>query len=115
MEHKREYELFERVAWAKRGIQSDGYGNEVTGDWEDQFQTRANFKFLRGSEAVIASRLEGKQPVIVRIRANLKTRLIDTDWRMRDVRTGKLYAVRSIIPTQDRAFIDITTETGVAS
>ena len=107
--------LYERVAWDVRSVVDDGYGNEVSGDWSEQFRTRAGFTFLRGSEAVIAARLEGRQPVIVRVRASSKTRQITTDWRMRDARTGEVYAVRSVIETEDRAFLDVTVEAGVAA
>lgn len=107
--------LRERVAWDVRGLVDDGYGNTVSGDWSEQFQTRAGFTFLRGTEAVIAARLEGRQPVIVRVRASSQTRQITTDWRMRDARSGEAYAVRSIIETDDRAYRDITVERGVAA
>ena len=106
--------FYHRVAWDRRDVADDGYGNEVA-DWAEQFQTRAGFTFLRGSEAVIAARLEGRQPVIVRVRVSSQTRQITTDWRMRDARTGEVYAVRSIIETDDRAYRDITVERGVAA
>ncbi|WP_336747763.1 head-tail adaptor protein [Aureimonas altamirensis] len=107
-------QLFERVAWSARIEEDDGYGNTQS-DWQDQFETRAAFTYLRGSESVIAARLEGRQPIIVRVRSSSDTRKITTDWQMRDVRAGTIHAVRSIIPTEDRMWIDITTETGVAS
>lgn len=108
-------DLRERVAWEKRGVVDDGYGNEVSGPFEEQFETRAGFTHLRGGEAVIASRLEGRQPVVVRVRASSETRLIDTDWQVRDVRTGDVYAVRSVAPTPDRRWIDVMVERGVAA
>lgn len=106
--------FYHRVAWDLRADADDGYGNTVT-DWTEQFQTRAGFTFLRGSEAVIAARLEGRQPVIVRVRVSSRTRQITTDWRMRDARSGEIYAVRSIIETDDRAYRDITVERGVTA
>lgn len=108
-------QLTERVAWNARGAATGpDYGN-TEGDFAEQFQTRAGFTFLRGSEAVIAARLQGRQPVVVRVRATPQTRLIEPDWQMRDVRTGDLYAVRSVAPTADRKWLDVLVERGVAA
>jgi head-tail adaptor len=104
-------QLFERVAFDERANVSDGEGN-VEGEFVEQFTCRAGFTFLRGGETVIAGRLEGRQPVVVRVRSSSNTREIAPDWRMRDLRTGKEYAVRSVIPTQDRLFIDVAVESG---
>lgn len=107
-------QLFEKVAWDVRSLQSDGYGNEQ-GNFAEVFQCRAGFTYLRGSEAVIASRLEGRQPIVARVRANSETRQIDHDWRMRDLRTGETYAVQSVAPSEDRMFIDVLVTSGVAA
>lgn len=107
-------QLKEKVAFDERAISSDGYGNEQ-GDFAEVLQCRAGFTYLRGSEAVIASRLEGKQPIVVRVRANSETEQIDHDWRMRDLKTGKQYAVQSVAPTEDRMFLDVLVTSGVAA
>lgn len=106
--------LYEKVAWDARVIASDGYGNEE-GEFAEEFQTRAGYTFLRGGETVLAGRLTGRQPVVVRVRSTSNTQQIQPDWRMRDLRSGKSYAVRSVIPTLDRQFIDVTCEEGVAA
>lgn len=117
--------LYERVAFDKRESADDGYGNTVS-DFTEQFQRRAAFTYLRGGEAVIAGRLEGRQPIVVRVRADSETRQITSDWRMRDARngewsdsgetvwTGPLYAVRSVAETEDRLWLDVMVESGVA-
>lgn len=107
-------DLFERVAFDVRSSDDDGHGN-YNGEFVEQFQRRAGFTFLRGGETVIAARLEGRQPVVVLVRSDSQTRMIDTDWRMRDVRTSVVYAVKSIIPSDDRLWLSITVEGGVAS
>jgi hypothetical protein len=122
-------QLREKVAFDERANQSDGYGNEE-GDFVEQFQRRAGFTFLRGGETVIAGRLEGRQPIVVRVRADSSTRRIQPDWRMRDLRNGSwqgasgeplywagpVYAVRSVAPVDDgRMFLDVTVEGGVAA
>jgi len=120
-------QLFEHVAFDMREQVDDGHGNyEQT--FVEQFNCRAGFTYLRGGEAVIAGRLEGKQPIVVRVRVSSQSKRIATDWQMRDMRngawandggnqywTGPVYAVRSVIPTTDRQWIDVTVEGGVAA
>lgn len=119
--------LYHHVAWDKREAVSDGHGNYQDG-FVEQFSCRAGFTYLRGTESVIAARLEGRQPIVVRVRSSTSTRSIEADWRMRDKRngswdgdsgeeywTGPIYAVRSVIPTEDRQFIDVTVESGVSA
>lgn len=119
--------LIERVAFDQRESQDDGFGNSVE-TWAQRVICRAGFTALRGSESVISGRLEGRQPIVVRIRSSAASRLIGADWRMRDLRagswesdaggsywTGPVYAVRSIIPTTDRQWLDVMVESGVAA
>lgn len=104
----------------------DGHGGTETG-WTKDVQAvkeYAAFRYLRGGETVQAARLQGKQPVVVTVYSNSATRQITTVWRMRDVRAGAydakdiwigdVYNIRSIIPTSDRQFLEITAERGVA-
>lgn len=105
--------LQERVAFDKRSEATDEYGNYVAA-WVEQFSTRAQFIPLRGTESVMAARLENRQPVIVRIRRSAAAELVDNDWRMRDLRTGEEYQIRTVTPDVSRGMIDILTETGVA-
>jgi hypothetical protein len=119
-------DLFERVAFDEPATVQDGYGNSQ-GDFVERFQCRAGFTPIRGGESVIASRLEGRQPIVVRIRASTKSRMITPDWQMRDARkgewsgdgaqfwTGPVYAIRSIIETKDRMYLDLMVEGGVAA
>lgn len=119
--------LHEHVAFDRRDQVEDGHGN-----YEDVFiqifDCHAGFTYLRAGESVIAGRLEGRQPIIVRVRSSSNTRQIEPAWRMRDLRKGQwqgpsgedywdgpIYAVRSVIPTEDRMFIDVTVESGVAA
>lgn len=86
----------------------------VEDGWTEQFTTRAKFLYLRGSEVVQAARLEGKQPVVMTVRADAISVLTDTDWRIRDLERGDTYNIRSVVPTDDRLFLEITAERGVA-
>lgn len=106
--------LYYKVAFDKRGDVDDGMGNTVSG-WQEQFQTRAEFIHLRGSEAVMAGRLQGKHTQVIRVRNSSNTRLISTDWMLRDVRTGKSFNIRDIEIEVNRQFIALTCESGVAT
>ncbi|TAZ22186.1 head-tail adaptor protein [Rhizobium ruizarguesonis] len=118
--------LYEKVAFDERQLASDGYGNTEAG-FAEIFSCRAGFTYLRGSEAVIAARLEGRQPIVVRVRATPDTRQILPDWRMRDLQngtwedsgetvwSGPVYAVRSTAESEDRQWIDVMVESGVAA
>ena len=100
--------LEQKVAFDKRAMVDDGYGNEVSGDWVEQFQARAQFMFMRGSEQVMAARLDSREPMLVRIRMSAAAREIGNDWQMRDMHGGgKPYNVRDITWDNNRAVVDI--------
>jgi SPP1 family predicted phage head-tail adaptor len=101
------------VAFDKKGTASDGLGG-TGGAWAEQFQRRAGFTHLRGGEKVLAARLEGTHTLVIRVRSSTGTRTVTTDWRVRDVRTGTAYNIRDITPTEDRMFLDILAQSGVA-
>jgi head-tail adaptor len=105
-------ELIERVAFDKRALVDDGYGNTIAGDWEEQFQQHAEFQFLPGSETVMASRLASREPMLARIRISDQARQIGIDWQMRDMRQGKAYNIRDITYDNSRSVIDLLLEGG---
>ena len=105
--------LFESVAFDAPVSAPDGYGGTET-QWQEQFTDRVHFRYLRGGETVQAARLEGKQPVVVTIRAHSKSLAVTSDYRMRDLRRGTAYNIRTVIPSEDRRYIEITAESGVA-
>lgn len=105
--------LHEHIAFDKPVEQSDGQGGTVNG-WQEQFQCRAHYRFLRGGESVQAARLEGRQPLVITVRSSSETRQVETQWRIRDVRTGTVFQVKAINPTEDRRFLEILAESGVA-
>lgn len=105
--------LDQRIAVDSVVSASDGYGGTTSG-FAEQFQTSAAYIHLRGGEAVMAARLEGKHTQIIRVRSSTQTRQITTDWRVRDTRTGDVFNVRDVTPSDDRAWIDLLCEKGVA-
>jgi head-tail adaptor len=107
--------LYYRLAFDQREMVDDGYGNVVAGDWTEQFQCRAEFIHLRGSETVMAARLESRNPMAVTVRKNSQTKQIDTDWQARDVRRNVAYNIRDIRENNNRATLDLLLESGVAT
>ena len=107
-------QLVELVAFEERGLVANDYGAKQDG-FVEQFRVRAAFEFARGGEDVIGARLEGKQPVLVRVRASAATRRIRPDWRMLDLHNSVAYAIRAIAPTPDRSGFLIQVESGVAA
>lgn len=105
--------LYERIAFDAPTETSDGQGGIIQG-WQERYCCHAHYRFLRGGETVQAARLEGRQPVIITVRASSETRQVRTEWRIRDTRTGTEFNIRGITPTDDRRFIEILAESGVA-
>jgi len=107
--------LREKVAFDKPTQAPDGSGGTESG-WSETLACRAHFHWLRGGESVMASRLTGKQPVVVTIRASQLAKSITTGYRMRDRRTGEIYNVRAAHLMQDsRQWIEVLCESGVAT
>ena len=95
----------------------DGYGN-VDGGWQQQFTRRAEIKPLQGGESVMASRLDGRQPVLIIVRRDSETKTITTDWRAVEIMpdaTERPYNIRSAEDMErDNRFVTLLAERGVA-
>lgn len=106
-----------RVAFDAPTQTQDGSGGTEAG-WTavgtGSFLCWADFRYLRGGETVQAARLSGRQPAVVTIRRNSVSAAVTPAWRMRDLRSGVIYNVRSIVPTDDRARLELLCESGVA-
>lgn len=112
-------DLRDRVRFQKRIAASDGFGNEEAA-WQDQFTRAAGLKFRAGTEAVQSARLAGRQPVSITIRSDSQSRLIETDWRAINARSGQVYNIRAVMdPEADTprrgAWIELFCEGGVAT
>ena len=107
--------LVQLVAFDKRQPADDGYGNTIAGPFVEQFQQRAVYIYLRGSEPVTATRLESRQALIVRIRNSAQSRQVGEDWQARDVHAGTLFNIRTITLDNSRAYLDLLVECGVAT
>jgi head-tail adaptor len=87
--------LRSRLHFQLRTVGSDGYGNEVTGDFATVFTDPAEIIPRMGSEAVMGARLQGLQPVTIRVRSHVATRALDATWRAVDARSGAVYSITS--------------------
>lgn len=108
-------ELRERIAFEQREFQSDGYGNQQSGTWTEEFRCAARITPSRGAETIQAARLAGKNPVVITVRASSQTSQVRTEWRARDTRSGVIYNIRSIVnPDEEKIFYDMECDSGVA-
>lgn len=106
-------DLRDRITFQKRGEDENG---DPLGGWDDQFTRSARLTWLRGSEGVMASRLEGKQPVVITVRACSQTRLIDGSWRAVNARDDRQkFNITAASPAKERGFIDILAVMGGAT
>ncbi len=78
----------------------DGAGNFEQG-WQARCTVAASVQPRYGSEAVMAARLTGQQPVTITVRRSTLTRDIGPGWRAVDTRSGEVYAITS--PAADMA------------
>lgn len=105
--------LTERMSFHKREEVDDGYGNTV-GEMVKQSECLAEFVHLRGSEEVMAGRLQGTHTQLIRVRRSRATEAVNTDWAVKDERRGTWFNIRDITLLPDRRTIDILAQAGVA-
>ena len=109
----------DRLTFQSRGAGSDGMGGEgAYGPYEERFTRSVHLHPLRGSEAVMADRLSGRQPYIVTIRNSAATRQITTDWQAVDARNpDRVLAVSAppVDPDGKRQWLEILMTEGVVS
>jgi len=93
--------LRDRIRFEKRADADDGYGNTVS-DWAVQFERAAEIRPLKGSEQVIASRLQGIQPALIIVRYDSQTATITPEWRAVDARSGTIYNIETAADMERR-------------
>ena len=106
--------LYHSVALDAPNTADDGYGGTVDG-WSEQFTARAGIMYLKGGETVQAARLTGTQTAIITLRASAASKAVNATWRLRDTRLSRVYNVREAKLTDDRKFIELLCESGVAT
>lgn len=81
-------------------------------EWERQLTRRAEYIHLRGGETVIAARMQGIHTQAIRVRSDSATRLVNTDWRIVDLRTSEEFNIRDITISDDRQWLDFLCQRG---
>ena len=112
--------LRERVQFQSRAtVADDGFGANVPGGpFEHRFTRWASYLPLRGGETVQASRLQGRQPMIVRVRQSAQTLEADASWRLVDARDpSRVFAIVGppTDPDSKRAWLDFLVTEGAPS
>jgi len=106
--------LNQRVEFLEPNRVSDGYGGETTG-YVERFCVAARLQPRMGSEAVIASRLQGIQPYTMTVRSSSETRRVTPAWRVRNTRTGATYNIRTVVNIDERSeFLEMLVVEGEA-
>ena len=104
--------LRDQAIFERRSNEQDGFGNYI-GEWVPAFTRWCSVNALRGGESVIASRLQGRQPVIVTVRNDPDTDTIEPE--MRATIDGRTYNIREMPRlTEDRLYLEFLAESGVS-
>lgn len=106
-------ELRERIAFHEISEADSSYGISA-GEYAEQFRRAARIRPLVGGEPVIAERLQGVQPVVIKVRSDSETRDVTTAWKIIDVRSLASYNIRAVTPDEKRRYIEFLCEKGVA-
>ncbi|NNH56912.1 head-tail adaptor protein [Rhizobium laguerreae] len=110
-------ELREKLLFQRRAIVDDNYGNEQSGDFATVFTAAAELIPLKGGEPVLAARLSGVQPFLIKIRGCAAAREVTPAWRAVDARNpARLFNITAAVdPDNKNAWIDIMATQGVAT
>jgi hypothetical protein len=113
-------QLRERVTFQWR---DDSGAPGAASEWTDQFTLAARLKpRLTGSEDIVAGRMTGKQPYVMTVRSDRRSRMVDGSWRAFDARKGigpnnrphRLFQILSKADVQeDNRFIDFLVQEGL--
>lgn len=104
------------VTFQRRVSQDDGYGNPISGPWQDEFTEPARLEPRLGNETVIAARLQGTQPYTMVVRNSERTRQITPAWRAYDARAGlgadgnpkRTFNIKTVANVDERnAYLDL--------
>ena len=109
--------LREKLLFQRRAIVDDGFGNEQSGDFATVFTAAADLIPLKGGEPVLAARLSGVQPYIIRIRSCTAAREVTTAWRVIDARQqSRTFNITAAVdPDNKNAWLEIMATQGVAT
>lgn len=110
--------LSERVAFLEPDDIDDGYGGTTQG-YVERFQDAARLEPLFGArltvESVAAARLQSNQPYNLHVRSSTATRAVTPAWRVRNVRSGREYNIKTVVNSDERnAYLEMLVVEGEA-
>jgi head-tail adaptor len=97
-------QLRERIRFEAHGPDANG---DPLGPWIEIFACSARIQSLRGTEVVLAQRLEGEQPVLISIHSSRAARALTTDCQAVNDRTGQVYNIKAITPDERKMWLDV--------
>ncbi len=114
MKRKGSGALSERVAFLQQVEGDNSYGG-VTIGWQSVFEEAGRLEPKLGSEPVVAGRLQGVQPYLLTVRSSARTRAVTPAWRVRNVRTGREYNIKTSVNVDERnAYLEMLVVEGEA-
>lgn len=98
-------ELTRRVTFQSRAPDENG---DLLGDWVDVVSRWARITPNIGGEGVIDQRIEGNQPVVIYVRRDLETKVIDNSYRAVDaLDPATVWNVASVIRNEREDMMEI--------
>ena len=94
--------LNRRIRFDRRAVASDGYGNEETG-WQTLIAGRwARIRPVRGSEDVLADRVQGIVTYEITVRSDSETKTVCAGDRIVNLHTNETYNIHAIVNPDER-------------
>lgn len=116
---KRIGDIWHRVAFDKREtVNPDSPADlgSTQSIFIEQFVVWSGIQAKFGGEAVLAARLTGTNTVLITVRQSSDTEQIKTDWRARNVHTGVIYNILSIVdPNDNGEFFEMLCQSGTGA
>lgn len=111
-------ELRETIGFFERPAARDSWGNSQ-GEFPSSpaFQRRAKIAPRFSGEPVLAARLAGQETAAITVRRCAAVLAVDTSWRIKDMRSGKIWEIKSgpVDPDGGRQWLEFLCQSGVAA
>ncbi|MFN3585186.1 head-tail adaptor protein [Phenylobacterium sp.] len=98
------------VTFQRRALDANG---DRLGPWENVWtDVPADLVWLRGSETAVDARLQGRQPVVIRVREDEVLDQMPTNgWQAVNAdNTAQVFDIKSVAPDRERGFVSIMAE-----
>ena len=97
-------DLKDKITFQQRAIDDN---DDKNGPWANIVTVSAQIQPLKGGEGVMASRLQGKQPFIIYVRASYNTRRIDNTFQAVDAHCKeRVFVITGASLSLDKAWVE---------